>query len=187
MSQLDHVQLSSTHFTPTPMFSAFQTLGATTTLPAMPTALAKPAAIAGSVSVNPCGLFDNTRIRATTLILMFAMTAANNVHVAFDVIGFSKIRSIASDLYLPTKFFLGAAEAGNINISTPIGEATAFLADNFSTKTFAGFNIAYIEPADDIGGAMLLCDIRGAEYVTVRLAQGAATAATKAQVYYGVN
>lgn len=185
MAQLDHVELLSLLFRPNPMFPAFQTLGNTTNFEAFPAAQGLPVAVAGSGSTNATAIFDNRKTMATSLLLMFAATAANNAFLACDVTGFGKMHN--SSIYLPIRYFNGIAQAGNISLATSTGEANSFLCDQFSTKTFAGGNVSYIEPADDIGGAVMIIDIRGVEYVAVRIAKGGATAALKGQVYVGVN
>lgn len=191
MGQLDHMQLLSNCMKPTQLFSSFQTLGNTTILQPFATTLGIPLAIAGDGTHNPVGVIDNRHTRATSYVFIFGLTTANNSKLAIDIIGFSGINKPgvggSPSLYLPTRFFLGEAQAGNYDISAQIGETTAFLADNFDLKTFAGFNSSYIEPSDDSSAAMLIVDVRGADYITVRLAQGAVTAATKGQCWYGVN
>jgi hypothetical protein len=185
MSSLQLVQLGSNPFKPQKMFTAFQTLGNTTTLPAYVTNLGIPVAIAGDTGVNPRGVYDNTDRRMVSLILAFAVTAADNTKAAVRVTGYSQIAT--TGLYLRTNFFVGEAQGGNVDISTAMGETTAFACDNFSLKTLATPNVSYIEPNADSSFALLIVDIRGFEYVAVDLAQGTATAATKVQVFYGVN
>jgi hypothetical protein len=184
MSKLDMIQLGSIPFNPRQYPQAFQTLGNTTNFESYPANMGIPATIAGAGGVNPVIVFDNRRLRATTAILGFLMTAVNDANLAFDLTGFSQIDG--TNLYTRTKLFLGAATAGNLNLSTPLGEATAFAADNFSTKTFAASSVQYIEPNDDLSMALLSVDLLGHDYLMVRLAAGVATAAVKAQVLIGV-
>jgi hypothetical protein len=184
MSKLDLVQLGSLPFKPRAMFSAFQAFGNTTTLEAYPTNMTVPVAVPYSSGHNAVGLLDNTHQRVTTAVFAFACTAANNVKMALDVTGFTKCDN---GLYLRTQFFLGETQAGNYDISTATGEATAFACDNFSLKTTATSSVSYVEPTADSSFALLLVDIRGFDYAMVRIAQGAATAATKGQVWVGVN
>jgi hypothetical protein len=185
MSKLDLVQLGSNHLAWSPLFSTFQQLGATTTLQAFPTGLAIPIASAGSGSANPIGIIDNRKVRATTLLLAFGVTSTNASKLKLDVTAFNKI--VATSYYLPTKLFLGEAKGSAFDLSTYLSQASAFGCDQFDLKTFAFDGVAYIEPADGLSMAILRCDMRGAEYVAVRLAQGVATAAAYGQVFYGFN
>lgn len=177
MSLLGPSYLTSIPFKPQPMFSIFETL-TNGTLPAMPTGMGVPT---GGTKVK---VFDNRDRRITSLLLMFAMTAVNNAQMLFDIIGFSQIG--VTGLYLPARFFLGEAQAGNISVAAT-GEASSFLADNFPVKTLQGSNVQVIEPTDDVGGALMMVDIRGFDYAQIRIAQGSGTAAVKGQVYAGTN
>ncbi len=185
MSKLDMMQLGSIPFNPRQYPQAFQTLGNTTNFESYPANMGVPVTIAGTSGVNPVIVFDNRKLRATTAILAFLMTNANNVKLAFDLTGFSQIDG--TSLYTRTKLFLGEAQAGNLNLpSASFGTPTAFAADNFSLKTFAAPSVQYIEPADDLSMALLSVDLWGHDYLMVRLAQGAATAANGGAVLIGV-
>jgi hypothetical protein len=185
LSAIQTVQLSSIPFKPTALFSAFQTLGNSTTLAAYPSNLTIPVAIAGDTGVNPRAVFDNRKVRATSALLAFACTDANNEKIAIRLTGFSQISS--SSLYLRTQFFLGEAQAGNIDVSTALSETTAFLCDNFSLKTNVSPYVNYIEPTADSSAAVIICDLRGYEYLAVDIAVGSATGGVKAQAWIGIN
>lgn len=189
MSKIDTVQIGSFLFRPSPLFNGFQTLGNTTNFTAFTSTTAKPVQVLGSGGVNPIGVFDNFRLRASTLLIGFMATNANNVNVAFDITGFSKIENATlytSPFYWSTKFFTGQTQAAAIDVSTTTGEPTAFMCSSFNSKTAITPYINYIEPSDASSGALLIMDIRGMDHVAIRLAQGT-TAATKAQVIIGVN
>lgn len=185
MSQLDLVQIGSIHRVWSPMFTGFQTLGNTTNLQSYPSAQAIPVQSIGGAGKNPIGVVDNRKVRATTLLLAFAVTSTNASKVAFDITGFAKI--VNTSFYLPTKFFLGEAQGSVYDLSVSQNQAGAFGCDQFSLKTFAYDGIAYIEPADGLSMAILRCDMRGSDFVGIRLAQGAATGAVLSQCFYAFN
>lgn len=176
-------QLSSIIFQPTAMFPSFQDVTGTT-LSTVATLLTKPSQILGAVGAGVRAIYENTPTCATTLCLKFALTTADNVKAAVRVVTLSKT---TNGLWLPTEHFLGEVQAGSFDISTAVGEATAFACDNFSLKTKVSPYVNYVEPTINSGFAELLIDIRGEQLVVVDLAAGAATAAAKVQIWYGVN
>ena len=166
MSRLNLVQIGSVPFEPVKVFSGFQTLGS---VPAYPTSLRVPTA-------GTCvGVFDNTKTRNTCLVM--GLIAGSNSPVSYDLTGFSQVAGTL--LYVPSLMVSGAASPSAGSSSTALG---GYLCDHFSTQTFTSSFAKLIEPTDAATLALCVLDMRGFQYVVLRLS-GSGTA----QALWGVN